>query len=139
MELRSGHDPVVAAPSDAGAFERRLAYCFPDEVVEDPSLNAAQKRAILAEWASDRSAIESRPTLRLLAGTTFPVPLSCVMKAREKLDRRLSLEQRANSQLQRSHSWMCRPRPSGAMTAVYSSPFAEQPHKEEHNGLPQPA
>ena len=62
-------------------------FAFPHEVVEDPSLSITEKRAILSEWASDASAIESFPTLRLLRGTSFPVTFSAVMDARDQLDR----------------------------------------------------
>jgi hypothetical protein len=62
-------------------------FSFPHEVVEDPSLSAAQKREILSEWASDACAVESFPTLRLLPGTSFPVTFSAIMDAREQLDR----------------------------------------------------
>lgn len=62
------------------------AFSFPHELIDDPSLNASQKREILAEWASDASAIESFPTLRLLPGTTFPVTLSAIMDALARLD-----------------------------------------------------
>jgi len=65
----------------------RKTFSFPHELVDDPSFNAQQKRAILAEWASDACAIESFPTLRLLPGTTFPVTLSSVLDALATLDR----------------------------------------------------
>ena len=65
-------------------------FAFPHEVVEDPSLSVAEKRAILSEWASDASAIESFPTLRLLPGTSFPVTFSAVMDARDQLDRKIA-------------------------------------------------
>ena len=64
-------------------------FAFPHEVVEDPSLSITEKRAILSEWASDASAIESFPTLRLLPGTSFPVTFSAVMDARDQLDRKI--------------------------------------------------
>ena len=65
-------------------------FAFPHEVVEDPSLSIAEKRAILSEWASDASAIESYPTLRLLPGTSFPVTFASVMDARDQLDRKIA-------------------------------------------------
>jgi hypothetical protein len=61
-------------------------FSLPHELIDDPSLNASQKREILAEWASDACAIESFPTLRLLPGTTFPVTLSAIMDALASLD-----------------------------------------------------
>jgi hypothetical protein len=42
----------------ARAFQR------PKEVVEDQSLSLAEKRAILASWASDACAVEALPALR---------------------------------------------------------------------------
>jgi len=66
-------------------------FSFPHELIDDPSLNASQKREILAEWASDACAIESFPTLRLLPGTTFPVTLSAIMDALARLDDELRM------------------------------------------------
>jgi len=74
-------------------------FTFPHEVVEDPSLSVAEKRAILSEWASDASAVEAFPTLRLLPGTSFPVTFSAVMDARNQLDR----------EAMRSHEWVDEP------------------------------
>ena len=78
---------------------RNGRFTFPHEVVDDPSLSNVEKRAILAEWASDASAVESFPTLRLLPGTSFPVTFSAVMDARDQLDRKIasSLEQAGES------------------------------------------
>lgn len=38
----------------------------PDDVVRASGLSADDKRAILASWASDLYAVESRPTLRFI-------------------------------------------------------------------------
>ena len=65
-------------------------FTFPHEVVEDPSLSVAEKRALLSEWASDASAVEACPTLRLLPGTSFPVTFSAVMDAFDQLDREVA-------------------------------------------------
>ncbi|HEX2592205.1 MAG TPA: hypothetical protein VHL34_11955, partial [Rhizomicrobium sp.] len=65
----------------------KTAYSFPHEVVQDPSLGTEQKRALLAEWASDACAVDSLPTLRWRPGTPFPVTLSSIMDARRQLDR----------------------------------------------------
>ena len=58
----------------------------PWDVVLDQKLTAAQKRMILASWASDASAVESRPGFRWLKGTPGPVPLSHVRSALLALD-----------------------------------------------------
>jgi hypothetical protein len=68
------------------SFDNKQMFSFPHELIDDPSLSVSQKRAILAEWASDACAIESFPTLRLLPGTTFPVTLSSIMDALVRLD-----------------------------------------------------
>lgn len=77
---------------------RTYAFSFPHEVVDDPSLSLSQKRAILSEWASDACAVESFPTLRWLAGTTFPVTFSAIMEAREWLDRKALRDEKNDEQ-----------------------------------------
>lgn len=81
MHLRPVHDRTHPATSTCSRN-----FAFPHEVIDDPSLSRAEKRAILAEWASDKSAVESYPTLRRLAGTTFPVTFSSIRDAMRKLD-----------------------------------------------------
>jgi len=74
----------------AGALERLLrpavGFQHPGEVLRDPWLDGAEKRAILSSWASDACAVEGHPTLRWLIGTEAPVPLSEVMAALTRLD-----------------------------------------------------
>jgi hypothetical protein len=41
-------------------------YTHPDDVVSDPNLTLAEKRAILASWISDARAVENAPALRRL-------------------------------------------------------------------------
>ena len=86
MQIPPRHDRVVVPDPGVNRRERRYTFALPGEVLEDQSLSFAEKRAILAEWASDRSAVESYPTLRRLAGTTFPVTFASVMDARRRLD-----------------------------------------------------
>jgi len=64
-----------------------VGFDHPIDVVRDPDLDLDQKRAILASWASDASAIEGEPTLRWLIGSEAPVPLREVLEARQALDR----------------------------------------------------
>ena len=55
-------------PSDqyeSGA-DSLVSHAHPDEVVSDPRLSVAQKRAILASWASDARAVLNAPALRQL-------------------------------------------------------------------------
>lgn len=67
-----------------------VGFTAPDDVVKDPHLTLAEKRAILASWASDASAVQDEPRLRWLLGTPEPVPFSEVHDALARLDRRPS-------------------------------------------------
>lgn len=73
------------------ALERWLrpsvGFRHPREVLKDPFLDGAQKRAVLTSWASDASAVRDEPWLRWLLGTPEPVPLSDIREALERLDR----------------------------------------------------
>ncbi len=74
----------------ADALQRVLrpavGFSHPIDVLKDPALDAAEKRAILSSWASDASAVEGEPTLRWLFGTEGPVPLAEVLEALARLD-----------------------------------------------------
>ena len=86
--------PVAAATLSASAvdpFEAFIApgdvFRHPREVLAYPNLSQAEKRAILASWASDARAVESCPTLRCLPGCRAePVPLHEVLAALQALD-----------------------------------------------------
>ncbi|PVM93627.1 hypothetical protein [Caulobacter endophyticus] len=64
-----------------------VGFLHPLEVLKDQELDPAEKREILAAWASDASAVEHRPSQRWLLGTPGPVPLSEVLSALSRLDR----------------------------------------------------
>lgn len=51
------------------------AFEHPRDVVSHPALNLSEKRAILASWASDASAIASCPSLRAPEGLKAPVTI----------------------------------------------------------------
>ena len=53
----------------------------PKDVVAHPDLTLAEKRAILASWASDASAIASCPALRAPAGLKAPVSIDAILEA----------------------------------------------------------
>jgi hypothetical protein len=86
--------PAAAATLKApavDAFEAFVApgdvFRHPREVLAYPNLSLAEKRAILASWASDARAVESCPTLRCLPGCRAePVPLHEVLAALQALD-----------------------------------------------------
>ncbi|TXN60467.1 hypothetical protein FV228_23115, partial [Methylobacterium sp. WL18] len=81
--------PMAAANLRATAvdpFEAFVApgdvFRHPREVLSYPGLSRAEKRAILASWASDARAVESCPTLRCLPGCRAePVPIDDVLAA----------------------------------------------------------
>jgi hypothetical protein len=58
----------------------------PRGVVAHPDLTPAEKRAILASWASDASAIASCPALRAPAGLKAPVSIDAILEALCDLD-----------------------------------------------------
>jgi hypothetical protein len=58
----------------------------PRDVVTHPGLSLAEKRAILASWASDASAIASCPSLRAPEGLKAPVSIDEILEALCALD-----------------------------------------------------
>jgi hypothetical protein len=58
----------------------------PRDVVSHPDLDLAEKRAILASWASDASAIASCPALRAPTGLKAPVTIDEILEALCALD-----------------------------------------------------
>jgi len=61
-------------------------FGHPRDVVADPTLSLAEKRAILASWASDASAIASCPALRGPNGLRAPVHIDDILEALYALD-----------------------------------------------------
>jgi hypothetical protein len=61
-------------------------FDHPKDVVAHPRLSTAEKRAILASWASDASAIASCPALRAPAGLKAPVTIDEILEALCELD-----------------------------------------------------
>jgi hypothetical protein len=84
-------EQVIREHGLAAALERCLrpavGYNRPRDVLKDPDLDLTEKRAVLASWASDASAVQDQPTLRWLLGTPEPVPLTDVREALARLDR----------------------------------------------------
>ena len=62
------------------------AFEHPRDVVAHPDLTLAEKRAILASWASDASAIASCPSLRAPEGLKAPVTIDEILEALCALD-----------------------------------------------------
>jgi hypothetical protein len=61
-------------------------FDHPRDVLSHPSLTTSEKRAILASWASDASAIASCPALRAPAGLEAPVTIDEILEALCELD-----------------------------------------------------
>jgi hypothetical protein len=62
------------------------AFTHPLDVVRDPDLTLAEKRAILSSWASDACAVDSMPALRRLPGSAAPVSFDDIIDALQSLD-----------------------------------------------------
>jgi hypothetical protein len=78
---RRGAQDLDALLHPAQAFEHPMKF------VDDPDLTLAEKRAILASWASDACAVEATPALRQPPGSPRRVEFDDVMDALRTLDR----------------------------------------------------
>ncbi|WP_244936583.1 hypothetical protein [Methylobacterium currus] len=84
-------NPPAVQPASFDAWQALVApgdvFRHPREVLTHPHLSRAEKRAILASWASDACALENAPGLRCLAGCRAePVPIDAVLGALAELD-----------------------------------------------------
>lgn len=61
-------------------------FNHPKEVIAHPALSIAEKRVILASWASDASATASCPSLRAPTGLKSPVTIDEILEALQELD-----------------------------------------------------
>ena len=61
-------------------------FNHPQDVLADDTLSRAEKRAILASWASDAAAVTSCPSLRTIPGTKRPVSIDDILEALSSLD-----------------------------------------------------
>jgi hypothetical protein len=80
------------------------AYAHPSEIVRDPDLTLNEKRAILASWASDASAVDSKPALRQPRLSDRPVAFDEIMDALRHLDALAALESDPATKLSKSNS-----------------------------------
>ena len=58
----------------------------PRDVLADATLSRAEKRAILASWASDAAAVTSCPSLRAVPGAKSVVSIDDILEALSSLD-----------------------------------------------------
>ncbi|MGD9837486.1 MAG: hypothetical protein AB7F72_07850 [Afipia sp.] len=78
---------VRSRPFDIHANSLLAAtFSHPDEVLSSPLLTAADKRCVLAAWASDAFSVEDNPWLRQLPGAPDAVPLKDILGALRRLD-----------------------------------------------------
>jgi len=61
-------------------------FDHPRDVLTDATLSHAEKRAILARWASDAAAVTSCPALRAIPGAKAPVSIDDILEALSSLD-----------------------------------------------------
>lgn len=61
-------------------------FDHPRQVLADTALSRAEKRAILASWASDAAAITSCPSMRAIPGTKRAVSIDEILEALTSLD-----------------------------------------------------
>jgi hypothetical protein len=74
------------APFDIDALlHPSRAFHHPLDVVSDPDMRVAEKRSVLASWASDACAIESNPALRETASGSI-VNYDDIIDALQSLD-----------------------------------------------------
>lgn len=61
-------------------------FDHPRQVLADTALSRAEKRAILASWASDAAAVTSCPSMRAIPGTKRAVSIDEILEALTSLD-----------------------------------------------------
>lgn len=64
-------------------------FTHPSEVLGHPALSRAEKRALLAAWASDACAVEGRPAWRQVPESGALVPIDAILDALQSLDGRV--------------------------------------------------
>ena len=90
------HDMLQQAISDAIAMGptvllQGMQLRRPLDVMRATTLSVDDNRAILAAWASDFYAVDSKPALRQLPGTPEPVSIDEVQSALKELDQRYGI------------------------------------------------
>jgi hypothetical protein len=76
------NEPRWPPPAQSGA---PATFTHPDDVVSDPGLTIAEKKAILASWSSDARAVENAPALRRLDSGAV-VEVDAILRALVLLD-----------------------------------------------------
>ena len=83
------NERIVFEYNTAGAASPFLAgaetFAHPDDVLSDPHLTKAEKKALLASWCSDARAVENAPALRRLDSGAV-VEVEAILQALVALD-----------------------------------------------------
>jgi hypothetical protein len=85
LQIVDAGRPDMAVPADDLLSQESLVFAHPDEVVDDQELTLADKRSLLASWASDALAVEDSPSLRQLPSGAV-VRVDDIMGALKSLD-----------------------------------------------------
>jgi hypothetical protein len=65
LQKLDADQPTIALADDL-ISEKSAVFTHPEEVLDDQTLAFADKRSLLASWASDALAVEDAPSLRQL-------------------------------------------------------------------------
>ncbi|PDS77633.1 hypothetical protein [Rhizobium sp. L43] len=77
---------VVDAISAVQVLHPHKHFSDPEEVLASGGITTAEKRRILASWASDLHAVESNPELRHPPGFACPIHCRDILSALKTLD-----------------------------------------------------
>ncbi|MBW9056515.1 hypothetical protein [Rhizobium mesosinicum] len=83
-----GSATAVDAISASHILYPHQHFSHPDEVIASQTMTTAEKRAILASWASDLHAVESCPELRHPPGVACSIRYQDILSALKALDGR---------------------------------------------------
>lgn len=62
----SENSSILNADGKIGGHPAKRVFQRPDEILSDPNMSRAEKRAVLTSWASDARAVPGAPSLREL-------------------------------------------------------------------------
>src|SRR3546814_12135158 len=84
--FRSNNNGATRRKGGTAMSQPFSRFLHPFEVARHPSLEPEVKSAILASWASDRSAVRNQPGLRKPPGARRTIPVDEILAARHTLD-----------------------------------------------------
>ncbi len=120
----SGPAWTPRAPSPGATFTH------PDDIVSDPGLTTAEKKAILASWSSDARAVENAPALRQLESGAI-VEVDAILRALASLDEPSTAPRQAPK-------WTPLPRPCSVISR-WRSRTARRYNADDNDDDPPPA